>query len=171
LRRIIGVAKAFQTRVGEGPFPTELSGAQANQLRGSGEHPWDEYGTTTGRPRRVGWLDGVLLRYAQRLNSFTELSITKLDILSTFDSIRLCTAYVLDGKPVERMSIAPSNLQECEPEFETLPGWNTDITHVRDWSELPENAQNFILKIESFTGLPINLISVGPERQQVIRRT
>lgn len=171
LRRIIGVAKAFQTRVGEGPFPTELSGTQANQLRGSGEHPWDEYGTTTGRPRRVGWLDGVLLRYAQRLNSFTELSITKLDILSTFDSIRLCTAYVLDGKPVERMSIAPSNLQECEPEFETLPGWNKDITRVRDWSELPENAQNFILKIESFTGLPINLISVGPERQQVIRRT
>ncbi|MGD2161509.1 MAG: adenylosuccinate synthase [Anaerolineales bacterium] len=170
LERIVGVTKAFQTRVGEGPFPTELSGKLANQLRGTGENPWDEFGTTTGRPRRVGWLDGVLLRYAQRVNGFTELAITKLDILSGLNDIQFCTGYSTKNGLFEQLPSSPSDLSPYEPVYERLDGWDEDITDIKSWSELPSPAKKYIEFIEAFTGLPVRLISVGPERDQVIRR-
>jgi adenylosuccinate synthase len=170
LERIVGVTKAFQTRVGEGPFPTELSGKLANQLRGTGENPWDEFGTTTGRPRRVGWLDGVLLRYAQRVNGFTELAITKLDILSGLNDIQFCTGYSTKNGLFEQLPSSPSDLSPYEPVYERLDGWDEDITDIKSWSELPSPAKKYIEFIEAFTGWPVRLISVGPERDQVIRR-
>lgn len=170
LRRIVGVTKAFQTRVGEGPFPTELSGNLADALRGTGQNPWDEYGTTTGRPRRVGWLDGVLLRYAQRINGYTELVITKLDILSGFENIQFCSAYTTQGRTYNRLPFGPADLSPFEPVFESLSGWKDDITKVKGWSQLPISAQEYIERIETYTGLPVRLISVGPERDQIIRR-
>ena len=170
LGRIVGVTKAFQTRVGEGPFPTELTGPLADQLRGSGENPWDEFGTTTGRPRRVGWLDGVLLRYAVRINGFNELAITKLDILSGIETIRFCTAYASNGETFEKLPAGPTDLSPFEPIYETLTGWDQDITSAKEWSDLPGPAQQYIQFIESYAGLPIRLISVGPERHQIIRR-
>jgi adenylosuccinate synthase len=171
LVRIVGVTKAFQTRVGEGPFPTELNGKLADHLRGSGENPWDEFGTTTGRPRRVGWLDGVLLRYAKRVNGFTELAITKLDILSGIPSIGFCKAYSARGKTYDTLPAGPSDLSPFEPVYETLDGWEEDITSVKQWSQLPTKAQQYINRIEEFIGLPVSLISVGPERDQVILRS
>jgi adenylosuccinate synthase len=168
--RIVGVTKAFQTRVGEGPFPTELTGKIAGQLRGTGENPWDEFGTTTGRPRRVGWLDGVLLRYAQRVNGFTELAITKLDILSGLNTIQICTGYSTQAGSFDQLPKSPSDLSPYEPIYETLEGWDEDITNVKKWSELPNPAKAYIQSIEAFTGLPVGLISVGPERDQIVRR-
>jgi adenylosuccinate synthase len=168
--RVTGVVKAFQTRVGSGPFPTEVSGELAQRLRGTGENPWDEYGTTTGRPRRVGWLDGVLLRYAARLNGFTELAVTKLDILSGLDPLRLCVAYEADGKRLEEIPFGPSNLGSFQPIYEELPGWKEDITGVREWNDLPRAAKHYLKQVASLTGVPICLVSVGPEREQVIRK-
>src|SRR5436190_12615127 len=128
IKRIIGVTKAFQTRVGEGPFPTEAHGADAERLRGTGENPWDEYGTTTGRPRRCGWLDLVLLRYALRVNGVTELVLTKLDVLSGLPRIRLCTAYEVDGERITELPRGPHDLAPYQPEYESMPGWSDDIS-------------------------------------------
>jgi adenylosuccinate synthase len=171
VRRVIGVTKAFQTRVGEGPFPTEVLGPTATRLRGTGENPWDEFGTTTGRPRRVGWLDGVLLRYAVRINGLTELAVTKLDILSGLDPLLVCTAYRSDDQVYDELPFGPTNLAPFDPIYETLPGWKKDIQHARTWDDLPHQAQAYIQRIEDLTGLAINLISVGPERQQVVVRS
>jgi len=168
--RVIGVTKAFQTRVGEGPFPTEIFGDEAIRLRGTGENPWDEFGTTTGRPRRVGWLDSVLLRYAARVNGLTELAITKLDVLTKLNPLRICTAYKTNGKTFENLPLGPSDLSPFEPVFEKLPGWEKDVCGVRRWDDLPVQAQEYIQRIEALVGLPVKLISVGPERDQIIRR-
>jgi adenylosuccinate synthase len=170
LERIIGVAKAFQTRVGEGPFPSELQGDVAGRLRGSGANPWDEFGTTTGRPRRCGWLDLVLLRYAQRINGFTELAITKLDILSGLQTLNLCTAYRHGRASVEDLLDGPSLLPRYKPILERMEGWDQDLTGIRDWDDLPSQAQDYINRIESSVSIPVNLISVGPERDQIILR-
>jgi adenylosuccinate synthase len=166
--RVIGVTKAFQTRVGSGPFPTEVSGELASRLRGSGEHPWDEFGTTTGRPRRVGWLDGVLLRYAVRLNGLTELAVTKLDILSGLPDLSICTAYRRGDRLFEDLPLGPNSLGEFEPEYSELPGWDQDITGARRWEELPRQARAYLLKIEEIASLPVRMASVGPEREQVV---
>lgn len=166
--RVIGVTKAFQTRVGAGPFPTELEGELASRLRGTGEHPWDEFGTTTGRPRRVGWLDAVLLRYSSRINGLTEIALTKLDILSGIDPIKICTRYRFKGNSAQQILLDLSRLDEYEPVYEDLEGWEGDISHARKWEELPPQARAFILRIEELIGVQITLISVGPERQQVI---
>ena len=166
--RVTGVVKAFQTRVGSGPFPTEVGGDLALRLRGSGEHPWDEYGTTTGRPRRVGWLDGVLLRYAARLNGFTELAVTKLDILSGLETLRVCTAYRRDGNMFTDLPFGPASLGPYEPVYEELPGWSEDVSGVRRWEELPSAAQGYLERLAGLTGVPIRLVSVGPEREQVV---
>ena len=168
--RVIGVTKAFQTRVGEGPFPTEIFGDAAIRLRGTGENPWDEFGTTTGRPRRVGWLDGVLLRYAARVNGLTELAITKLDILTKLNPLRICTAYKAGGETFENLPLGPSDLSPFEPIYEELPGWEKDVWDVRMWDGLPAQAQEYIQRIEALVGLPVKLVSVGPERDQIIRR-
>jgi adenylosuccinate synthase len=170
VERVIGVAKAFQTRVGEGPFPTELSGNLAARLRGTGENEWDEYGTTTGRPRRVGWLDVVLLRYAARINGITELALTKLDILSGVETLELCTSYQIDSNLTDTLPLGPANLAEMTAVYDTLPGWNEDLMGMRSWEELPEEARSYVTRIEELVGLPISTISVGPERSQVIRR-
>jgi adenylosuccinate synthase len=166
--RVIGVTKAFQTRVGAGPFPSEVSGSIATRLRGTGENPWDEFGTTTGRPRRVGWLDIPLLRYAVRINGLSELVLTKLDILSGLDTIKLCTAYTEAGKSYDQVPFGPADLSPFEPVYEELSGWNADLRQVRLWEELPSAARAYILRIEQLVGVPIRIISVGPERDQVI---
>jgi adenylosuccinate synthase len=166
--RVTGVVKAFQTRVGSGPFPTEVSDDLALRLRGTGEHPWDEYGTTTGRPRRVGWLDGVLLRYAARLNGLTELAVTKLDILSGIETLRLCTAYRRDRKTFTDLPFGPADLSPYEPVYEELPGWTEDLGGIRDWDGLPPAAKGYLDQIAKLAGMPVRLVSVGPEREQVI---
>jgi adenylosuccinate synthase len=166
--RVIGVTKVFQTRVGSGPFPTEVSGAAAERLRGTGSNPWDEFGTTTGRPRRVGWLDGVLLRYAVRVNGLSELILTKLDVLGGLPSINICTAYHSGGKRYTDLPLGPADLSPFEPEYEDLPGWEEDLRAVRAWDDLPAAAQNYIRRIEALTGAPVRMVSVGPERDQVI---
>lgn len=166
--RIIGVTKAFQTRVGEGPFPTEVFGDTADRLRGSGANPWDEYGTTTGRPRRVGWLDGVLLRYAVRVNGLTELAITKLDILSGLPSLKICTQYRAGERTFEELPFGPADLSPFEPLYQEVSGWDQDVSGMRTWDDLPPQAQEYIYAIEKIAGVPVRMVSVGPERDQVI---
>jgi adenylosuccinate synthase len=166
--RVVGVTKSFQTRVGSGPFPTELEGEAALRLRGTGLQPWDEYGTTTGRPRRVGWLDSVLLRYAVRVNGLTELALTKLDILTGLDTILLCTAYRRAGQIVEELPFGPGEIEQYEPVYEPLPGWQHDIQAARAWEDLPQPARAYVLRIEELSGVPVRLVSVGPEREQVV---
>lgn len=170
VRRIIGVTKAFQTRVGTGPFPTEVSGALAERLRGTGENPWDEFGTTTGRPRRCGWLDGVLLRYAARVNSFTELALTKLDILSGIDPIRLAVAYLAGGHRHLQPPDGVTDLSPFEPELEELPGWHEDLTSMAAWDSLPPAARDYVRRVEQVSGVPVSALSVGPQRDQIILR-
>ena len=171
VERVIGVTKAYQTRVGAGPFPTELSGDLALHLRGTGEHPWDEYGTTTGRPRRVGWLDMVLLRYAARVNGLTELALTKLDILTGLDPLRICTAYRQGEQVYRDLPLGPGALEDFEQIYEELPGWQSDLRDARAWEELPSQARAYILRIEELSGVPVRMVSVGPERQQVVEIT
>ena len=166
--RIIGVTKAFQTRVGEGPFPTEAFGAEAERLRGTGANPWDEFGTTTGRPRRCGWLDLVLLRYAIRVNGLSELVLTKLDVLSGLDEVRLCTAYEAAGRTHAELPLGPADLGPFRPIYETMPGWAEDISGARTLADLPPAARHYLRRIEDLTGVPISLISVGPERSQIV---
>ena len=168
VERIIGVAKAFTTRVGSGPFPTELEGDVAMRLRGTGENPWDEYGTTTGRPRRVGWLDLVILYHARRINSLTELVVTKLDILSGFETIPVCVAYDLAGTRIEHIPSDLETLALCQPIYETLPGWAEDIMSARRLKDLPANARRYVEFIADTTGVPVTYISVGPGREQFI---
>ena len=166
--RVIGVTKAFQTRVGEGPFPTEVGGNIAERLRGTGENPWDEFGTTTGRPRRVGWLDGVLLRYAVRVNGLTELVITKLDILSGLHPLMVCNQYGTEDGNFDELPMGPSELSPFEPVYLQLPGWEKDLTGIREWANLPGEAQSYIRKVEGIAGIPVCMVSVGPEREQIV---
>lgn len=168
--RVIGVTKAFQTRVGAGDFPTEVFDNAALRLRGTGENPWDEYGTTTGRPRRVGWLDMVLLRYAVRVNGLTELALTKLDVLAGLDKIYICSAYrrKSDQSLHTDLPMGPGNLSPFEPVYEELPGWHTDLRAVRLWEDLPSEARDYILRIEDLSGVAVQMVSVGPERGQIV---
>jgi adenylosuccinate synthase len=171
-RKIIGVVKAFQTRVGAGPFPTELEGDIAGHLRGTGKNPWDEFGTTTGRPRRVGWLDLVLLRYAHEVNGFTELFITKLDVLSGLEEIRVCARYRRNNREMASLDFSGDArlLSGCEPLFETLPGWEVDLRGCRAMEDLPEAARTYIRFIEDQVQIPVKYISVGPERTDLMMR-
>ncbi|MBL6966314.1 MAG: adenylosuccinate synthase [Anaerolineales bacterium] len=166
---VIGVTKSFQTRVGEGPFPTEVDGSTAGRLRGTGVNPWDEFGTTTGRPRRVGWLDIVLLRYALRVNGVTELTITKLDVLSGMDALKICVGYRAGDQVYADLPLGPTDL-DYEPVYEELNGWREDIMSVRAWDDLPAAAQAYVEHIEALCGVPAKMISVGPEREQIIQR-
>ena len=151
-------------------MPTELGGELGERLRGTGAQPWDEYGTTTGRPRRCGWLDGATLQYALRVNGLTEMAITKLDILSRFETIEVCVAYELDGERIEGFPAHPEAISRCQPVYETLPGWQVDIRDARSFADLPEAAQDYVTFLEELTGIPAPLISVGPARDQTIRR-
>jgi adenylosuccinate synthase len=168
LGRVIGVVKAFQTRVGEGPFPTELTGEIGNRLRGTGSMPWDEFGTTTGRPRRCGWLDLMLLRYSARQNGMTEFVLTKLDILSGISPVRICTAYERGGKTYPELPLGISGLESFRPVYTDLPGWDADIRKARTKEELPAAARAYVERIEKETGVPVSMVSVGSERKEVI---
>lgn len=161
---VLGIAKAYTTRVGEGPFPSEISGETGEQLRVLGE----EYGATTGRPRRCGWFDTFAIKYASMINGISHIALTKLDVLSGFEKIKICTAYRYRG---EVLSDFPSNshkLSECEPVFEELEGWNKDISGVRDVSELPPRARDYLDTIEASTGVPLYAVSLGASREKIL---
>lgn len=168
VERVLGVAKAFTTRVGGGAMPTELHGALAERLRGSGENFWDEFGTTTGRPRRCGWLDAVVLRYSRIVNGFTEMALTKLDILTGFDELKIAVAYEMDG---QRVDYPPSNIEDLDratPIYETFPGWHEDISGIRRMEDLPKAARDYVLRVGQLCETPIQMVSVGPERRQLV---
>ncbi|NPA91797.1 MAG: adenylosuccinate synthase [Chloroflexi bacterium] len=166
VEEVIGVVKAYSTAVGGGPFPVELTDEVGDRLREIG----GEYGATTGRPRRCGWLDGVALRYSAWLNGYTGLAVTKLDVLDTFDTIHVCVAYRLpDGTITREMPDVPI-LEQVEPVYEAWPGWNSPTGHIRRWADLPENARRYLSTIEELAGAPIRYVSVGPERDQMIVR-
>jgi adenylosuccinate synthase len=166
--RVIGVVKAFQTRVGAGPFPTELHDEMAGRLRGTGSQPWDEYGTTTGRPRRVGWLDLVLLRYAARINGLTELVMTKLDVLSGLPQIKFCTGYRVGDQVYHDLPLGVADLSPYQPIYEELPGWEEPLGAARAWQDLPQAAQQYVSRIAALCEVPVRSASVGPERDQVV---
>lgn len=168
--RVTGVTKAFSTRVGAGPFPTELNDEKGDRLRGTGANPWDEFGTTTGRPRRCGWLDTVVLRYAARINGLTDIVVTKLDILSGFNDVAFADSYQLDGKAVTELPDSLKTLEACQPVLTHLPGWEEDIMDVQQLERLPAAAQAYIETIENRVGVPVKLITVGPARSQTIER-
>lgn len=170
VERVIGVVKAFQSRVGAGAMPTELSGDDAVRLRGTGENPWDEFGTTTGRPRRVGWLDGVALRYSAQLNGLTELAVTKLDILSGVGELPVAVAYEIDGEQMKDFPAQREGLERCAPVYEYLSGWDEDIMGARRIEDLPAAAREYLRFIEEFAGVPVSIVSVGPAPEQTIRR-
>ncbi len=161
---MIGVAKAYISRVGTGPFPTELHDEVGDAMIELG----GEYGTVTGRRRRCGWLDLVALRYAHRVNTFTSLFITKLDILSAFATIKVATAYTSGGDRHQEFPSQQSVLYHCEPEYVELPGWETDITGVRSYRDLPDEARAYIEYIQEAVEVRIGWVSVGPERSQLI---
>ncbi len=165
--RVIGVAKAYISRVGTGPFPTELDDEVGDAMVELG----GEYGTVTGRRRRCGWLDLVALRYAARINGLTGLFLTKLDILSHFESIRVAVAYTSPGERYEEFPRQQRVLYNCVPVYEDLPGWSSDISGARTYDELPKEARQYIEVIEEASGVPVDWVSVGPERQQMISRT
>lgn len=170
VERIIGIVKAFQTRVGGGPMPTELHGEQRNRLGGTGDSPWDEFGATTGRPRRCGWLDGVMLRYSARVNDLTGVCITKLDILTGLEELKICVAYDYRGQRLQHLPSEAEVLAECRPIYETLPGWQEDITGVRRFEDLPPAAQTYVRRVEELANAPATYIGVGPGREQTIVR-
>jgi len=157
---VVGVAKAYTTRVGEGPFPTEESGEIQEVLRREG----GEYGATTGRSRRCGWLDCVALNYALRTNGVTAIALTKLDVLSSFEEVKICTSYGYNGSVTEEFPASLSVLEDCEPSYEEMDGWNEDLSEIKSARQLPENALNFIKRIEELTGVPVWIVSVGPQR-------
>lgn len=164
LDRVIGVAKAYLTRVGSGPFPTEDTGAVGTHLRDVGR----EYGTTTGRPRRCGWVDAVALRYAVRSNGVDELALVKLDVLAGLDTLRICVAYDTPGGRIDRVPATIPELRELTPVYEEFEGFGDDVTGARTMDALPDAARRFVEAIESAVGVPISLVSVGPSREQVI---
>lgn len=165
VERVIGVVKAYSTSVGGGPFPTELTDETGDRLRAIG----GEYGATTGRPRRCGWFDGVAADYSSWINGFTDIAITKLDVLDTFETLKICTGYRIDGKAVDGLP-ETSGQEKAEPIYEEMAGWLTPTTEARAWEDLPPNAQAYITRIETLSGAHASYISVGPEREQIIVR-
>lgn len=163
---VTGILKAYTTRVGAGPFPTEFSDKLNEKMRQLG----DEYGATTGRPRRCGWFDVVAAKYAARVNGLNFFALTKLDVLDTLPEIQLCAAYQIKGKRLTEFPAGLNILQNCEPEYISVPGWQTDISSCKKYDDLPINAQKYISKIEELTGVKISIISIGPERNQTIFR-
>lgn len=164
--RVIGVIKAYTTRVGEGPFPTELTDEVGEGLRQAG----GEFGVTTGRPRRTGWYDAVIARYAARVNGLTDFVMTKLDVLSDYAEIPVCVAYDIDGTRVEEMPASQSDFHHAKPIYEMLDGWKEDISHCRSFEELPEKARAYVEYLESISGCRISAIGVGPSRDATIVR-
>lgn len=162
IHHVIGVAKAYTTRVGDGPFPTELTDEVGEKIREVG----NEYGTTTGRPRRVGWFDSVVVRHARRVSGITGLSLNSVDVLTGLERIKICTAYRYKGQLIENYPASLSVLAECEPVYEELEGWREDITAARSLDDLPLAARHYIERISQLTGIPLTIFSVGPNRDQ-----
>ncbi|MBO9626436.1 MAG: adenylosuccinate synthase [Microbacterium sp.] len=166
LDRIVGIVKAYTTRVGSGPFPTELFDEQGEWLRKQGF----EFGTTTGRPRRVGWYDAPITRYATRINGITDLVLTKLDILTGLEQIPVCVAYDVDGVRFDEVPVNQTDFHHATPILEYFPGWSEDISTARTFEDLPQNAQDYVLALEAMSNTRISVIGTGPERDQVIVR-
>ena len=166
LERIIGIVKAYTTRVGSGPFPSELTDPTGEFLRDKGH----EFGATTGRPRRCGWLDVVILRESVRLNGLTDIALTKLDVLRGLPSIKICTGYEYHGQHLDFPPQEEGGLGHVTPVYEELPGFSEDITACRSWDALPVNVRDYISRIEALTGVRVSIVSVGPDRDQTIRR-
>ena len=164
VQNVLGICKAYTTRVGEGPFPTEIEGDLAHYIRERGH----EYGTVTKRPRRVGYLDCVALNYARRVSGINYLSLMLFDVLSGIKELKICYAYELDGKLINTVPASLNELNRCKPVYLTIPGWNEDISNVKSFDELPLNAKNYIRKIEELTKTEVVLFSVGPDREQTI---
>ncbi len=164
--RVLGIAKAYITRVGSGPFPTELFDETGRHLIEVGH----EYGTTTGRERRAGWFDGLIARFAVQVNGLTDLVITKLDVLSDLDRIKVCVAYEYEGKRYNDLPAHQTAFHHAKPIYEELPGWKTDITGCRTFEELPKAAQDYIAFLEDLAEVPVAMIAVGPSREQTIMR-
>jgi len=162
--KVMGISKAYTTRVGSGPFPTELSDEIGERLRAKGV----EFGSTTGRPRRCGWLDAVVLRYAARVNGLWGIALTKLDVLSGLKTIGLCTAYELDGRRLTELPGDLEDLERIQPVYEMLPGWDDDLAAVRTFDELPENAKRYVRRVEEACAVPVVCISVGADRGETI---
>ncbi|UUY79324.2 adenylosuccinate synthase [Staphylococcus saprophyticus] len=160
--KVIGVCKAYTSRVGDGPFPTELFDEDGHHIREVGR----EYGTTTGRPRRVGWFDSVVLRHSRRASGITDLSINSIDVLTGLKEVKICTAYELDGKEITEYPANLKDLQRCKPIFETLPGWTEDVTGCRSLEELPNNARRYLERISELCDVKISIFSVDPDRNQ-----
>lgn len=166
LKRIVAIVKAYTTRVGSGPFPTEDNGAEGDYLQKKGA----EFGATTGRKRRCGWLDMVILRESLRLNGPTELALTKLDVLGGLEEIKICTSYKYKGETIYYPPQEENSLAEVVPIYQNLPGWKEDISNITKYQDLPKNTKNYIETIEKILGVPIKIISVGPKREQTIWR-
>jgi len=159
---VVGVSKAYTTRVGDGPFPTELDDEIGDRIRDVG----NEYGTTTGRPRRVGWFDSVVVRHAGRVSGITDLSLNSLDVLTGIETVKICVAYRYRGSTIHAFPASLSALAECEPIYEEMPGWTEDISHVRTLDELPANARHYLERVSQLTGIPLSIFSVGPDRKE-----
>lgn len=166
INEVLGITKSYSTRVGMGPFVTEEDNETGDKIRIAG----NEFGTTTGRPRRCGWLDMVLLKYSMRINGMTSIAFTLLDVLTGFEEIKICVGYKHGDEIIEHYPASLELLSECKPVYETLKGWTEDISDAKSFEELPVNAQNYINRIEEITGIPVKFISVGPKRSQSIVR-
>jgi adenylosuccinate synthase len=165
ITRVLGILKAYTTRVGSGPFPTELHDAQGEWLRKTG----GEFGVTTGRPRRTGWLDVVIARYATRVNGLTDYFITKLDVLSSLDKVPVCVAYDVHGRRYDEIPMTQTDFHHATPVYEYLDGWWEDISAAREFSDLPKNARGYVRAVEDMIGAPVAAVGVGPRRDQTVR--
>jgi adenylosuccinate synthase len=165
IERVVGVVKAYTSAVGTGPVPAELTGKEGDALRRRGK----EFGTTTGRPRRVGWFDAVATRYAHRLNRFTDLALTKLDVLDGLPRVKIVTGYSIDGREVDDVPDTV-DMEAATPVYEEMPGWEESTASARSWDLLPSNARRYVLRIEEVVGAPVTMVSVGPARDQTIFR-
>ena len=164
IEKVVGILKAYTTRVGGGPFPTEQDNEIGQYIRDRG----NEYGTVTKRPRRCGWFDAIAARYTARLSGVSVLAIMLLDVLSGLDELQICTAYEIDGIPSQRFPSHVDDLRRVKPVFESMPGWKEEITEVRHRADLPENAKNYLDRLAELVGRPVEIISVGPDREQTI---
>jgi adenylosuccinate synthase len=164
LTEIIGVVKAYSTRVGGGPFPTEQDNSIGEHIRVRG----DEYGTVTRRPRRCGWFDAVAVRYTTRLGGVDSLAVALLDVLSELDEIKICTHYELGGQQINQFPSHVEDLARAVPVYEALPGWKQEISHVRRWEDLPANARRYVERLSELAGRPVSIVSIGPDREQTI---
>lgn len=163
---VVGIVKAYMTRVGEGPMPTELKDEVGAHLSKVGK----EFGTTTGRPRRCGWFDAVLAKKSMYLNGYTEIAITKLDVLGGLDPIKICTGYELDGEVLDYPPESTVEFARCQPLYEEIGGWTEDISGAKSYQALPEAVRNYVERIEALLGVKITIVSVGPGREQTVRR-